>query len=47
MIFAVVATVIVLAGFLGVLYCYILPSHIKDKVFGINNRDKQEMEKSV
>lgn len=43
---AILATAIVVTTFFAVLYKFILPEHIRDKIFGCNNRTADE-EKSV
>lgn len=39
MIAAIVATILVIIAFFTALYFFVLPNHIKNKVFGINNAD--------
>ena len=40
LIVAILATAIVVAVFFVALYTFILPEHIKDKVFGLSNKEK-------
>jgi len=38
---AVIATAVVIVLFFAALYTFILPEHIKDKVFGLSNKEKE------
>ena len=38
---AIIATAVVIIVFFAALYTFILPEHIKDKVFGLTNKEKE------